>query len=312
MDKLKRAIIKEELVELTGCYKKAIILNQFIYWSQRVSDFDKFINEENARREREGYELIKLEHGWIYKTSDELSMEIMMKTSHKNIRIHIKYLVEKGWISERTNPIYKWDKTLQYRVNISKIQDDLLEIGYFLEGYKNTRIGCNEHSKGTKGTFKEEKRNIQMGQNEQAIPEITTEITNRGKTSSSYKNDDDENKPNIFFSKEDTDYLTKYNDEFKDKYGGYLSINHLKELYHYKSKELLNFYLDKYKVFLDSATEDIKDIGKLFYYIVKNEMPLPVKHKSNNKPSQATNYEQRKYDDDFFNNLYENVQILNE
>jgi hypothetical protein len=46
MRKLKRVVIKEELVALTGDIIEAIILNQFLYWSERVEDFDKFIMEE--------------------------------------------------------------------------------------------------------------------------------------------------------------------------------------------------------------------------------------------------------------------------
>ena len=45
--KLKRVVIKEELFALTGDFKEAIILNQFNYWSERRSDFDKFVEEEN-------------------------------------------------------------------------------------------------------------------------------------------------------------------------------------------------------------------------------------------------------------------------
>ena len=52
-DKLKRAVIKEELVELTGDFKKAVILNQLIYWSERVDDFHDFIKEENKRKNKE-------------------------------------------------------------------------------------------------------------------------------------------------------------------------------------------------------------------------------------------------------------------
>ncbi len=46
---LKRVVIKEELVALTGDATKAIILNQLLYWSQRTRDFDKFLDEEKSR-----------------------------------------------------------------------------------------------------------------------------------------------------------------------------------------------------------------------------------------------------------------------
>ena len=45
MTKLKRVVIKQELVELTGDYRAALILNQFIYWTERMRDTDKYIRE---------------------------------------------------------------------------------------------------------------------------------------------------------------------------------------------------------------------------------------------------------------------------
>ena len=58
LQKLKRVVIKEELVVLTGDIFKAVILNQFLYWSERVKDFDKFISEEKVRAERHGENVV--------------------------------------------------------------------------------------------------------------------------------------------------------------------------------------------------------------------------------------------------------------
>lgn len=136
MEALKRIVIKEELVALTGDYRKAIILNQFLYWTERVKDFDKFIIEEKLRLEKDGEKNnYNLQNGWIYKTSEELSEETMLGLSKSNIRLHIKSLIESGWIDERVNPNFKWDKTMQYRVNTLKLQKDLCKLGYALEGY---------------------------------------------------------------------------------------------------------------------------------------------------------------------------------
>ncbi len=136
MEALKRIVIKEELVVLTGDYRKAIILNQFLYWTERVKDFDKFIIEEKLRFEKDGEKSnYQLQKGWIYKTSEELSEETMLGLSKSNIRLHIKSLIERGWIDERVNPNFKWDKTMQYRVNMLKLQEDLYKLGYALEGY---------------------------------------------------------------------------------------------------------------------------------------------------------------------------------
>ena len=187
LQKLKRVVVKEEYVKLTGDIAKAIILNQFIYWSERVQDFDKFITEEQARCQQDGTKInIQLSNGWIYKSSEELSSETMLNISASNIRKHIKDLIKEGWISERTNPVHKWDRTKQYRVNLAKISKDLLKLGYVLQDYKvdlpffETE---NAFSDLENGTCEIENRNSNMEnqtlRNRKAIPEITTEITNR-------------------------------------------------------------------------------------------------------------------------------------
>ncbi len=141
--KLKRVVIKEEMVELTGDYRIAILLQQFIYWSRKVEDFDRFIQEEQIRR---GEELdISFKHGWFWKKAEDLCEECMLFVHSKNgekkkytkdtIRKYIKYLVKNGWLSERDNPDpkYRFDKTKQYRVNLQKINRDLQSLGYHKE-----------------------------------------------------------------------------------------------------------------------------------------------------------------------------------
>ena len=74
--RLKRVVIKEELVELTGDFTKAVILNQFIYWSERTRDFDSFIKEEKKRLSKNKEESkIEKQHGWIYKNDEVVLCE---------------------------------------------------------------------------------------------------------------------------------------------------------------------------------------------------------------------------------------------
>lgn len=138
--KLKRAVIKEELIAITGNFIDAVILNQFIYWSERVKDFDEYIKQENDRATKCGQNPQDLTGGWIYKTADDMSSETMLGLSASNMRLHIKTLEKLGFISERTNPKYKWDRTKQYRVNLNEIFASLAEHGYTLDGYQHLYI----------------------------------------------------------------------------------------------------------------------------------------------------------------------------
>lgn len=134
--RLKMVVIREELVELTRDYHKAIILGQFLYWTERLKDYNKFIEEENERRDYEGQESVELTNGWFYKSSIQLSEEIMTKQSPATIRKYIKQLLDDGLVQERSNPIHKWDKTKQYRIDLIEIADRLEEMGYTLQGFK--------------------------------------------------------------------------------------------------------------------------------------------------------------------------------
>ena len=137
MKPLKRVVIKQELVELTGDFRPALILNQFIYWIERMYDTDKYIREEKERALRHEMDIDMDESkGWIYKTAEEINDELMIGMSKATIGKYIKQLVETGYLSQRKNPKYKWDKTYQYRVDLYKVQKDLASLGYALEGYK--------------------------------------------------------------------------------------------------------------------------------------------------------------------------------
>ena len=87
--KIKKAVIREDLLSITNDYRKAIILNQFIYWSERVSDADKFIKKENEIAKNNGEEERELFYGWIYKTAEELADEVMLGLSASQIRRYI-------------------------------------------------------------------------------------------------------------------------------------------------------------------------------------------------------------------------------
>lgn len=208
MHKLKRAVIKEELVILTGSLNEAIVLNQLIFWSERAKDSDNFLQEEIARAKRfnDGTAMdpedIKktLLSGWVYKTAEEMLEETMLTCSRQTMDRIFKSLTEKGFIDKRRNPKYKWDKTWQYRVNLQFLSQALIELGYVLEGYSLPQSEFqNEQSSnyGEQSNGQIEQSNAHIEQSkaqneqsdahseqsnahgEQAIPKITTKTTTK-------------------------------------------------------------------------------------------------------------------------------------
>ena len=122
--KLKRVVIKEELVELTGNYKLALMLNQLLYWTERVGPkrYNQFVKEE---LKREIDDTDNLKGGWIYKKAEEIAEELMLNITSETARNWLKELEKQEYILSRKNPYEKWDHTKQYRVNLLKIQSDL-------------------------------------------------------------------------------------------------------------------------------------------------------------------------------------------
>lgn len=169
---LKVSLVREELVELTDDPLIAIVLNQLLYWTQRVKDFDLLLEEEKHFNPECN---VSPRHGWIYKTADELTEETMLRVSRPTMRKYLKILVEKGWVDERDNPHYKWDKTVQYRVNLRKLRKDLLALGYALPGYslhsiqekrEDTLENKNSQVAFSNKNFKPLKENFQLSNND--------------------------------------------------------------------------------------------------------------------------------------------------
>lgn len=175
--KIKKAVIREDLLSITKDYRKAILLNQFIYWSERVSDADKFIEKENEIAKNNGEVERELFYGWIYKTAEELADEVMLGLSASQIRRYINDLVELGYLSKRNNPKYKWDRTLQYRVNLVNIAKDLKKNGFPLSDYK-INIPDDENTITHPCVINDEPEENQSQSGECAIPENTNKDYN--------------------------------------------------------------------------------------------------------------------------------------
>jgi len=130
--KLKVAVVREELKAITGNFFKALLLGQFMYWSERVRDASAFLQEEKLR----GAEFeTSLEHGWFFKSIDSLLEETMLDVTDRTVSKYVSELEQEGFLFSRDNPFTKWDRTRQYRVNMLAIHKALHEKGYHVDGY---------------------------------------------------------------------------------------------------------------------------------------------------------------------------------
>ena len=136
ISKIRKVVLREDLLAITEDYKEAIILNQFLYWSERVKDADKLIEQENEIARRCGEIEREPLYGWIYKSAEQMADEILLGLSERQVRRYMSSLVDKGFIQRRTNPKYKWDRTFQYKINLVNIAIALKSKGYPLDDYK--------------------------------------------------------------------------------------------------------------------------------------------------------------------------------
>ncbi len=131
--KKRRVILKEEIHAITNDLYETLLLCQLIYWQQRCKDYDKYIIEEKNRQLRNGITDIQsspLTGGWIYKTAEELGKECFMDLSTSTIRKYLLSLKKKGFIKTRRNPLYPFDKSLQYKVDMEYVIEQVKSKGY--------------------------------------------------------------------------------------------------------------------------------------------------------------------------------------
>lgn len=172
--RLKSCLVKEELFVLTGNALSARILHQMLYWTERIKDVDGLLEEEMERSRMMGGTVIDLPlaNGWIYKKADELKREVLADESEATVRRRLQEIVKAGWLHERNNPDYRWDKTLQYRLNFIQLVKDLHQLGYRLDGYTYSDDLLNLHDDSTY-LHDEDSTAHHAG----AIPDITTETS---------------------------------------------------------------------------------------------------------------------------------------
>lgn len=97
---------------------------------------------------------------------------------------------------------------------------------------------------------------------------------------------------------------------FKEKFGYLLDSNRTAELIDLKGFASVMEYIENFTEFLKST--NVRYPANFFYDVVKKGSPIPNRNKIDyNKPEQSYNFDQRVYDDEFFENLYDNFRNHN-
>lgn len=122
----------------------ALIINQFLFWTERAPDRHLYLEEERQRVLRPSpagdSEDDLPRYGWIYRKIEQLIEDIMLDISETSMRDYLKQLVRMGYLYCRRNTRNPWDQTREYRLNLAYLYRRLHENGFTMLGYTFSQL----------------------------------------------------------------------------------------------------------------------------------------------------------------------------
>jgi hypothetical protein len=165
----KKVVLREDFMELTKDINQALVLSQMLYWTKKIDNLNDMILEENKRLAEHGQPQIEYFHGWIWKSARQMKEELFHALSEDAIQRAFVALADKGIFIKRRNPNFKYDRTLQYRIDLVLLRRMLKDIGVEFTDFQLDSI---PHSAGSITRIAE-----LNPPSAETIPEITIENT---------------------------------------------------------------------------------------------------------------------------------------
>jgi len=167
---MKKAVLREDMMELTQDVTQALVLGQMLYWTKTLDKVNDWLFEENKRLAEVELPQHEYNYGWIYKSAREMREDLMNAFSEDAIQRAFSALVTKGVLMKRNNPIVRYDRKLQYRVDIVFLRRLLKDRGYEMTDFQLATIP-QEAAFIPQGA-------VCMTQGAETITEINTKIKN--------------------------------------------------------------------------------------------------------------------------------------
>jgi hypothetical protein len=187
----------------------------------------------------------------------------------------------------------KFDYLTEYEKNTQNTQEK--------EGCEKKFVeGTNENSQGVRMKIRNKDNSI--------IDYPTIDNSSSSDAENNKKNDDDVIKPDLEFSEKNSTEEIEIKERIEKKIGE-IQQSGFKKLLKYSDLETITYYLDNWKKF--DGINMTSEVGFFIDACIK-KYPFPKSKKGmvNNQPIQATNYEQREYDDEFYDSLYNNLEYI--
>lgn len=171
--KMKKAVLREDMMALTQDVTQALVIGQMLYWTKTLDKVNDWLFEENKRLAEAELPQYEYNYGWIYKSAREMREDLMNAFSEDAIQRAFSALVTKGVLMKRHNPLVRYDRKLHYRVDILLLRRLLKDRGYEMTDFHLV-------------TIPQEAESIPQGavcitQGAETITETITKITNREK-----------------------------------------------------------------------------------------------------------------------------------
>ena len=138
--RMKKAVLREDMMALTQEVTQAMVLGQMLYWTKTLDKVNDWLFEENKRLAEVELPQHEYNYGWIYKSAREMREDLMNAFSEDAIQRAFSALVTKGVFMKRHNPIVRYDRRLQYRIDIIFLRRLLKDRGYEMTDFQLATI----------------------------------------------------------------------------------------------------------------------------------------------------------------------------
>ena len=180
---MKKAVLREDMMALTQEVTQAMVLGQMLYWTKTLDKVNDWLFEENKRLAEVELPQHEYNYGWIYKSAREMREDLMNAFSEDAIQRAFSALVTKGVLMKRHNPIVRYDRKLQYRIDIVFLRRLLKDRGYEMTDFQLATIP-QEAAFIPQGA-------VSMTQGAETITETITKITNKENLLTSLKEEEE-------------------------------------------------------------------------------------------------------------------------
>jgi hypothetical protein len=181
--RMKKAVLREDMMALTQEVTQAMVLGQMLYWTKTLDKVNDWLFEENKRLAEVELPQHEYNYGWIYKSAREMREDLMNAFSEDAIQRAFSALVTKGVLMKRHNPIVRYDRKLQYRIDIVFLRRLLKDRGYEMTDFQLATIP-QEAAFIPHGA-------VSMTQGAETITETITKITNKENLLTSLKEEEE-------------------------------------------------------------------------------------------------------------------------